>query len=141
MMKKQVQDKEKPLSQHDFEGGQCGQMLLQYKIIYYTYVYVVYLITTAMKTFIQDKVEPTLSREHVNIKLDGVACVFSDSLDEMDKLDRDIEKIAVKLVPSNWRPENDALQKERGNCKQNINLTKSTILVLLTQTEKVKGVL
>ena len=86
--------------------------VIKCKIIYY----VMYLTTTAMKAFIHDKVEPTLSREQVNIKLDGVAHVFRESLEEMDKLDMEIEKIAVKLIPSNWSPETDALQKDRGFC-------------------------
>ena len=50
----------------------------------------------------------------MNMKLDGVAAVFSDSLDEMDKLDREIEEIARKITPPGWSPENDALQQERG---------------------------
>ena len=50
----------------------------------------------------------------MNMKLDGVAAVFTDSLDEMDKLDREIEGIAKNIIPPNWSPDNDALQQERG---------------------------
>jgi hypothetical protein len=67
----------------------------------------------AIKKFIRDEVEPTLSREQMNMKLDGVAAVFTDSLDEMDKLDREIEGIAKNIIPPNWSPDNDALQQER----------------------------
>ena len=69
-----------------------------------------------MKKFFQEEVEPTLHQEQENMKLDGVAAVFRDSLDDLDKLDREIEGIAEHIIPSDWSPKNDALRKDRGHC-------------------------
>jgi hypothetical protein len=87
MTKMQVEHGEKPFLQHDYEA--------------------------AMKKFIEEEVVPTLSREQENMKLDGVAAAFRDSLDDMDKLDREIEDIAESIVPSGWSPDNDLLRKDR----------------------------
>ena len=111
MTKMQVEHGEKPFLQRDYEAGGCGQIITLWNILMHNNYTI-----TAMKKFIEEEVVPTLSREQENMKLDGVAAAFRDSLDDMDKLDREIEDIAESIVPSGWSPENDLLRKDRGYC-------------------------
>ena len=107
--KMQVENGEKPFLLRDYETGGCGQIIVLWNILMQNNI-------AAMKKFIEEEVEPTLNSEQENMKLDGVAVAFRDSLDDMDKLDREIEDIAESIVPSGWSPENDLLRKDRGYC-------------------------
>ena len=73
-------------------------------IIYYSEV----------KRFLEEEAERTLNTEQLNMKLEGVAAVFRESLGEMEDLDREIEDIARQILPPNWTPQDDALRRERG---------------------------
>ena len=66
-----------------------------------------------MKIFIEKKAEKGLSEEQLNIKLEGVMIVFRNSLGQMEELDREIEQIALSVVPNNWSPPHDNLLEER----------------------------
>jgi hypothetical protein len=74
-------------------------------IIYYSEV----------KRFLEEEAERTLNTEQLNMKLEGVAAVFRESLGEMEDLDREIEDIARQILPPNWTPQDDALRRERAN--------------------------
>jgi predicted GTPase len=68
-----------------------------------------------VKRFLEEEAERTLNTEQLNMKLEGVAAVFRESLGEMEDLDREIEDIARQILPPNWTPQDDALRRERAN--------------------------
>ena len=67
-----------------------------------------------MKRFLEEEAEKTLNGEQLNMKLEGVAAGFRESLGEMEDLDREIEQTALQILPQDWTPQSDDLRKERG---------------------------
>ena len=67
-----------------------------------------------MKRFIREEAEPTLGAEQENMKLEGVGSQFRSCQRDMEKLDHEIEVIAIDILPANCSPNNDELRKERG---------------------------
>ena len=48
------------------------------------------------------------------MKLEGVGSEFRSCQRDIEKLDQEIEVIAIDILPKNWSPDNDILRKERG---------------------------
>ena len=75
---------------------------------------IMHLCVLEMKTFLQEEMEKALNDTQRNVKLEGVMGVFRESLRDMEQLDREIEVIALDILPKEWSPQNDDLQRERG---------------------------
>ena len=69
---------------------------------------------TEVKKFMQEKAEPSLRAEQLNIKLEGVAGAYRNALDQMEILDREIECIALEILTQDWSPPDNSLRKDRG---------------------------
>ena len=67
-----------------------------------------------MNKFLQEEVEKAINHAQLNTKMEGVLGVFRESLRDMEQLDREIEVIALDILPKEWSPQNDDLQRERG---------------------------
>ena len=80
---------------------------------YTMYIYIQSFLAIEMKIFIEKKAEKGLSEEQLNIKLEGVMIVFRNSLGQIEDLDREIEQIALSVVPEDWSPAHDKLLEER----------------------------
>ena len=80
-----------------------------------------------MEKFIEKKVQPGLSDEQLNIKLEGVMAEFRNSLENMEDLDREIEQIALDVLPEGWSPAHHELPKDRS--KQESTLCALTIFI------------
>ena len=72
-----------------------------------------------MAKFIEEKAEPGLSHKQLNIRLDGVMNEFKNSIRKMERLDRDIEQIALNILPKDWSSEHDELSKDRDRGNNN----------------------
>ena len=96
---------------------------------------------TEVEKFVEKKVQPGLSDEQLNIKLEGVMAEFRNSLENMEDLDREIEQIALDVLPEGWSPAHHELPKDRSKRESTLCALIFITYIIITEKKYDKDIL
>lgn len=68
-----------------------------------------------VKTYVKEEIEKNIYEEQLSMTLDGVKRKFQEALQNMEKLETDIERVAKDIIPPELTPSDEELHKSRGN--------------------------